>query len=65
MSTTEPRRQPDESGMPGWKFLLFIMLPLLLIFAAMFIAFAPKEPVGGPNRFGPPDDLDAEIRPEE
>ena len=65
MSTEEPRRQPDDSGMPGWKFLLFIMLPLLLIFAAMFIAFAPKKPLGGPNKFGPPAELDADAMPAE
>jgi len=38
----------------GWKFLLFIFLPLLIIFAVLFMLYAPDKPLGGPTNLRPP-----------
>ncbi len=40
--------------MSGRKFLLFILLPAILVFGLLIKIFGPDRPLGGPSAFLPP-----------
>jgi len=63
-SATKPVRTANPPSLTvsapevsGRRFLLWFALPVLLIFAALFVYFKPDRPVGGApsGMFAPPD----------